>query len=71
LWGAAKGAAAVVALVGPLEVMLGLLLGYLGYALLTKRGEQARQIRLGYLAVVFGVLAVYPTLFFLFSPPVQ
>jgi hypothetical protein len=68
----AKLVAAVAALVGPLEVVLGLLLGYLGYALLTKRGEQvrdqARQIRLGYLAVVFGVLVVYPTLFFLFLP---
>jgi hypothetical protein len=69
LWGGgAERALAVAALAGPLEVVFGLLLGYLGYALLTKRGEQAQQIRLGYLAVVFGVLAVYPTIFFLLLP---
>lgn len=68
LWGGAKGAAAVAALIGPLEVVLGLLFGYLAHALFTKRGEQARQTRLGYLAVVFGVLVVYPTLFILFYP---
>jgi hypothetical protein len=63
----AKSAIAAAALaIGPIDVVLGLLLGYLGYALLTKQGEQARQIRLGYLAVVFGVLAVYPTFFFWF-----
>jgi hypothetical protein len=38
----AKLVAAVAALVGPLEVVLGHLLGYIGYALLTKRGEQVR-----------------------------
>jgi ABC-type Na+ efflux pump permease subunit len=64
----------VFALFGPLEVVFGLLFAYLGYALLAKRAEQVRQIRLGYVAVVFGVLAIYPTLSlrFLFVPgPVQ
>jgi hypothetical protein len=61
----------VFALVGALECALGLLLGYLGYALLTKRGEQVRpyQTRLGYLAIGLGVWALFETLFFfLFAP---
>jgi hypothetical protein len=62
----AKLGTTVAALVGPLEVVLGLLFGYLGYVLLTKRDEPPQQIRRGNLAVVFGVLALYPTLFLFF-----
>jgi predicted permease len=59
----------IAALVGALEVVLGLLLGHLGYALLTKHGEQVRgyQTRLAYLAIVLGMLTVYEMLR-LFSP---
>jgi hypothetical protein len=57
LWG-------FVALVGAIEVALGLLLGYLGYALLTKRGVQVRpfQTGLGYVAIPFGVWIIFETL---------
>lgn len=54
------GAARAAALSGVMEVVLGLLIGYYGYALLTVRGKRARRIRLGlgYIAVVFVVFAV-------------
>jgi hypothetical protein len=51
-------------LIGVLECVSGLLLAYLGYALLTKRGDEVRpyQTRLGYLAIVLGVWALFKTL---------
>jgi hypothetical protein len=62
----------IAALVGALEVVLGLLLGYLGYALLTKHGEQVRryQTNLAYLAIVLGVLTVYEMLRLYSAAPV-
>lgn len=53
-------------LVGVFEVVLGLVLGYLGYRLITKRGEEVRPYRtsLGYLAIVLGVWTTFETLWF-------
>ncbi len=60
------------ALIGGIEVVLGLLLGYLGYALLTRHGEQVRgyQTRLAYLAIVLGALTVYEMLRLFSAAPV-
>jgi hypothetical protein len=59
----------LVSLVGVIEVVLGLLLGYLGYRLITKRGEEVRPYRtsLGYLAIVLGVWTTFETLWFSFA----